>query len=76
MPAHDGGGLDEYEDVAPTGPGTRQSDPEEPVGPSKMRARVPAPKNGKLLAKDEILEGERAAGSKRGPRYGKDGQQE
>ena len=49
MPAHDGGGLDEHEDVPPAGPPTRQRDPEEPVGPSEGRARAAAPKNGKLL---------------------------
>jgi hypothetical protein len=76
VPAHDGGGLDEHEDVAPPGPRTRQRDPEEPVGPSEGRARAPAPKNGKLLAEGEILEDERAAGTERGPGYGKYGQQE
>src|SRR5450631_4464742 len=76
VPAHDGGGLDEHEDVAPAGPRTRQRDPEEPVGPSEGRPRAPAPKNGKLLAEGEILEGERAAGSERRPGYGKYGQQE
>lgn len=57
VPAHDRGGLDEHENVAPAGPRTRQRDPEEPVGPSEGRARVPAPETGELMGEGEILEG-------------------
>jgi hypothetical protein len=76
VPAHDGSRLDDDEDVAPAGPRTRERDPEEPVGPVERRARAATLKNGQLLAEGEILQGERAASSKRRPGCGKHGDQE
>jgi hypothetical protein len=73
---HDGSRLDDDEDVTPARPRPGERDPEEPVGPVERRARAATLENGKLLAEGEILEGERAAGSERGPGCGKYGQQE
>jgi len=62
-----GVGLDEDEDIAPTGPGARQRHPEEAVGPAERRARATALENDQLLAPRQDLQGQRAAGAEGRP---------
>src|SRR5450631_2411634 len=44
-------------------PRARQRDPEEPIGPGQGRLGTPAPEDGELLAKGEILDGQVGAGT-------------
>jgi hypothetical protein len=66
MPSDDGIGFDEDERVRPTRPKGAESDPEETVDWSKVRAGTLAPEHGKLMAEGEDFEAEVVAGTEEG----------
>ena len=76
VPAHDGIRAHDREGAAPTRPRARQRDPEEPIGPGQGRPGTPAPEDGELLAKGEILDGQVGAGTQGRPGGGDEGDKE
>ena len=72
MPADDGLGFDDLEDIHPAGPEARQGSPEEPVEGVQWRPRSLALENSQLLPQGEDFEGDVAAILEEDPDGGED----
>jgi hypothetical protein len=64
VPADDGLGLHDDEDVGPAGPKAAQKGPEQPVGCTQIGAGTFPFEHGDLLSESEDFEGGIAAGAK------------
>lgn len=72
MPADDGLGFDDLEDIHPAGPEARQGSPEEPVEGVQRRPRSLTLQNCQLLPQGEDFEGDVAAILEEDPDGGED----
>ena len=74
MPTDDGLGLDDDEDLGPTGPTLAKGRPEDAIQPVQLRPRTLAFEHGELLAQGQDLEGGITPGLKEHAERGKAGE--
>ena len=76
VPADDGGGPQDGERVAPTGPEIREDDPEGAVEDGEPRPGPPPDEDRELLTQGEVLKNEVSAGAEHGADGGREGAQQ